>query len=101
MELIKKIKQAETEAKEIIENARASTVALAEKLRLDLARARSGAEQERKKAIEDALSEAEAAGLGEVENLKAQAQQQSQQLRDKASARISPTVTKVMDYLRG
>jgi len=55
----------------------------------------------RKKAIEAAVGEAQSQGLKEAEQLKARAENDRRQLRDKANAKMAPAVAKVMDYLRG
>ena len=101
MELIKKIKQTETQAQQIVEQARADAAGRAEKMREDQHAALGQAEQERKKAVEAAVATAQSQGLGEAEQLKAQAEQDRRQLRDKANAKMPAAVAKVMDYLKG
>jgi len=101
MELIKKIKQTEAQAQEIIEKAKADAAERAEKIRQDQRLALEQAERERKKAIEVAVGEAQSQGLKEAEQLKARAENDRRQLRDKANAKMPPAVAKVMDYLRG
>jgi len=99
MELIKKIKQAEQQAQEIIEQAKAGAARLAEKGREERRAAVTEAEQQRKKATEAAVAEARSEGLAEVENLKMQAEKQRQELHDKAGGRLAAAVARVMDYL--
>ena len=99
MELIKKIKQAETEAQEIIEKANADAAKQAEKGRANRLRILAEAEQERKEAIEAAVATAQSQGLAETEQLKAQAETRHQELRDKAADKMAGAVTKVMEYL--
>jgi V/A-type H+-transporting ATPase subunit G/H len=101
MELIKKIKQTETQAQEIIEKAKADAAGLAEKTREDQRHALEQAQPERKKAIETAVAEGQAQGLQEAEQLKGRAEGDRQQLRDKANAKKAAAVAKVMDYLKG
>lgn len=101
MELIKKIKQTEAQAQEIIEKAKADAVSRAEKMREDQRVALGRAEQERKKAIEAAVATAQSQGLEEAEKLKAQAEKDRRQLRDKANAKMPAAVARVMDYLKG
>jgi V/A-type H+-transporting ATPase subunit G/H len=101
MELIKKIKQAEAQAQEIIEQARIDATEHAEKGRENRRQALADAEQYRKKAIEAAIAEARAIGRAKVEKLKAQAERQSQELHDKTSSKMATATAKVMDYLRG
>ncbi len=101
MELIKKIKESETKANEIIEQAKAEAVKQAEKGRENRLAATNEAAQQRKQAIEAAVAEAHSQASAEVDKLKAQAQQNRQQLRDKTGSRMATAAAKVMDYLRG
>jgi V/A-type H+-transporting ATPase subunit G/H len=101
MELIKKIKQAEAQAQEIIEQARIDATEQAEKGRENRRQVLADAEQHRKISIEAAIAKAQALGRAEVEKLKAQAERQRQELRDKTSSKMATATTKVMDYLRG
>ena len=101
MELIKKIKQAEAEAQEIIEQAKADTAREAEKEQVGRVDALTGAERRRKKAIEAAVVAAESEGLAEVEKLKLQAEKACEQLREKTEAKMAGVIAKVMGYLRG
>ncbi|MHC4659300.1 MAG: hypothetical protein ACYS83_09010 [Planctomycetota bacterium] len=99
MELIKKIKQTEAQAQEIIEQAKADAARQAEQGRENRRQILERAEQERKKTIDAAAAEAESQGLTEIEQLKAQAEKDRQLLRDKTSAKMAPAAAKVMDYL--
>lgn len=101
MELIKKIKEAEAHAQQIIERAKADAARQAEKGRESRNQILTQTERERKKAIEAAVAQAESQGLAEIENLKAQAEKDRQQLHDNVAGKITPAVEKVMDYLRG
>jgi len=101
MELIKKIKQAEAQAQEIIERAWTDATEQAVKGRENRRQAIADAEQHRKKSIEAAIAEAQVKGRAEVEKLKAQAEQQRQELRDKTRGKMAMAVAKVTDYLRG
>jgi V/A-type H+-transporting ATPase subunit G/H len=101
MELIKKIKQAEAQAQEIIEIAKAESVKQAEKGKEARFAAMTQVEQQRKKTINNAVAEARSEAEAEVQNLKAQAQNQRRQLRDKSSNKIASAAAKVMEYLRG
>jgi len=100
MELIKKIKQAEAKAQDVIEQAKADAAQQAEKGRTSRLKASEEAEQQREKAVEAAVAAAQTEGLAEVENLKAQAENDRQQLRDKANTKMPAAVAKVMDYLK-
>jgi V/A-type H+-transporting ATPase subunit G/H len=101
MELIQKIKKAEAQAQEIIEQARIEATEQAEKGREKQRQALADAEQHRKRAIEAAIAEAQARGRTEVDKLKAQAENKRQELRNKTGSRMAATAAKVMDYLRG
>jgi len=99
MELIKKIKQAEQQAQEIIEQAKADAAKQAEKGRENRLAAVTEAERQRKKATEAAIAQARSQGLAEIENLKMQAEKQRQELHDKAGSKLAAAVARVMDYL--
>jgi vacuolar-type H+-ATPase subunit H len=101
MELIKKIKAAEVQAQQIIEQAKTAAAAQAEQGRKNRLQALEQAEQQRKKAIEDAVAAARTQALTEAENLKAQAEKDCRQLHDKANAKINKAAAKVMGYLKG
>ena len=101
MDLIKKIKEAEAQAREIVEQARAQTASQAEAGRMRRQESLTQAEQDRKKAIEAAVSAAEIEGLAETDKLKAQAEKNRQRLGDKTAGKMAGAAEKVMDYLRG
>ncbi len=100
MELIKQIKEAEAQAKEIVEQAKVEAAAIAEDSRARQSEQMNTAQEERKQAIERAVGEAEAAGQSEVEGLKARAAEVKQQVQASAGARIDSCAGRVMDYLR-
>ncbi len=100
MELIKQIKEAEAQAKGIIEQAKADAATIGEDSRARQAEQMNIAQEERKQAIERAVGQAEAAGQSEVESLKARAIEEKQQLQAGARARIDSCTGRVMDYLR-
>lgn len=101
MELIKRIKHAEAQAQEIIEQAKAEITDLADKGRDSRRQAILEAEQQRKKAIEASVATARQRGRAEVESLKSQAEERRRQLRDRTSSRMATAAAKIMDYLRG
>jgi len=101
MELIKKIKQSEAQAQEIIEQAKAEVARQAEKGRENRLAAMTEAEQQRKEATEAAVATAQSQGRAEVEQLKAQAEDQRRQLHDKTGSKMTTAAAKVMDYLKG
>lgn len=99
MELIKKIKQAEAHAQQIIEQAGAEAAEQAEKGRTNRLKASQQAEQQRKKTVEAAVAAAQAEGLAEIEKLKTQAEKKRRQLRDKVADKMTGATARVMDYL--
>ena len=101
MELIKKIKQAEKQAQEIIEQAKAGVASQIEKKRTQRLEALAQAEQDRKKAVGVAVSQAHEQGLTEAELLKKQGEKTCQQLHDKADSKMAGATAKVIDYLKG
>jgi len=101
MELIKKIKHAETQAQQIIEQAKARAAAQAEESLASRRESLEQAEHDRRKAIEDAVAAAQSQGLAEVGGLKAQAEKKRKRLHNNAANKMAPAVTKVMDYLKG
>ena len=100
MELIKQIKEAEAQAKGIIEQAKVDAATIGEDSRTRQAEQMNIAQEERKQAIERAVGEAEAAGQSEVESLKARAAEEKQQLQAGAGAKIDSCAGRVMDYLQ-
>jgi V/A-type H+-transporting ATPase subunit G/H len=100
MELIKKIKETEAQAQEIIDRAKADTVRLAEEGRKKRLAVLSDAEQQRKRAIQSALAAARSQGLAEAQKLKEQARKERQGLRQKAEGKIAAAAARVMDYLK-
>jgi len=101
MELIKKIKQAEAQAQEIIEQAKTKAAADAEEARKKRAAAQAEAEQARRKAIDAAVAEARSQGQGEAANLKVDAEARRDKLRQETQGKTGPAVDRVMNYLRG
>lgn len=101
MELIKKIKEAEASGREIVEQAKSEAADMHEEGKTKRREAQEQAQQERKNAIEAAIAAAQSKGSEEVEQLKAQSEQNRLQLRNEASGKMPAAVTKVMDYIRG
>ena len=99
MELIKKIKEAEAQAQQIIEQAKAQSAGQAEQGRESRLQVLTEAEQERKKALEAAVAVAHSQAVAEIKDLKAQAEKKRQQLRERVANKIAGAVVKVMDYL--
>jgi hypothetical protein len=57
------------------------------------------AEQQRKKAIEASVADAQSRGRAEVERLKTQSENQRRELRDKVGGKMAAAADKVVDYL--
>lgn len=100
MELIKQIKEAEAQAKEIIEQAKLDAAAIGDDSRRRQAEQANAAQAERRQAIERAVAEAETVGQSEVESLKTRAAEEKQQLQANAGAKIDQCVGRVVDYLQ-
>ena len=101
MELIKKIKQAEKQAQETVEQAKSQAVRKVEENHTSQTQTSANAEQERKKAVKAAVSAAQSQGLAEVDTLKSQAEKNRQQLRDKVTGKMASAVARIVDHLKG
>jgi len=101
MELIKKVKQAEQQAQQIIEDAKAESTKQAEQSQEHRCQLMEEAEQNRKKTISEAVNQAEVQAQQEAESLRAQAEKQRQELHNKVGSKIGGAAAKVMDYLQG
>ena len=101
MELIKKIKEAESQAQQIIEQSKTQASQQAEQNQQSRIEALEQAEQQRRKAIDEAVAKAQSEGFGEAEQLKEQADKGRQQLRKNAGSKMAGATQKVMKYLKG
>jgi len=101
MELIKKIKQAEADAKVLAEQA--SSQALEQDKKNDELQVEvmTKVRQDRKEQIASSVTQAEQKADMEVVKLKEQAENDRCQLREKTAAKKNDAVKKVMDYLKG
>jgi len=100
MELVKKIKEAEAHAEQIVVQAKADAVKQAEELKNQHQQNLAEAEQERKKAIEDAIGQAKSRGENQAEELKAKAEEQKNLLVKNCKDRLPQAVAKVTDYIK-
>ena len=102
MELIKKIKQAEAEAQEIVEKAKSRAVEIAEESRKARAAAqadgRAGSSSGR---LMRRVAEAKKQGQAEAADLKAQAETERGKLRQDTESKIDAAVETVVNYLKG
>ncbi|MDD5326443.1 MAG: hypothetical protein PHY02_01355 [Phycisphaerae bacterium] len=99
MELIKKIKEAETESQRIIERAKADATESVQKGKQAEQQALTQAERDRKKAIETAIAAGQKQGQAEAAGLKVEGQNRREQLRAKAKTQMNAAVTSVTGYL--
>lgn len=101
MELIKKIKQAESQAQEIIDQAKAEAAKQVEQGRENRRKSLEEAERQRNKAIEASVNQAREEGQKEAEVLKLEAENHRRQLRDQTGDKTAAAVDKVVGYLKG
>lgn len=101
MEIIRKIKEAETQAKEIIENARHKAVKDSEVAKKEFADAMVKAEQDRKAAIEQAVHKAQAEANEEISKLNKDADRYCSELEQKTQSKINSTAEKVINLIKG
>ena len=101
MELIKKIKEAEANAQQIVEHAKSEAGGLHEEGRVKHREALEQAQQERQVAIEAAIAAAQSEGSEEIAHLKAQSEKNRLQLRHEAAGKIPAAMSKVTDYIKG
>lgn len=96
MEIIKQIKAAESQAKDIIEKAKADALKIAEDFSSDREKQVSGAAQQRRDAIAKAVGDAEANGQAEVEKLMSDGAGERQEMENKAKANMEAAAAKVV-----
>jgi vacuolar-type H+-ATPase subunit H len=96
MEIIKQIKAAETQAKEIIEKAKADAVKIAEDFSSERETQLADADKRRREAIDKAVATAEADGQAEVEKLMADGAGQRETMENTAKANLDAAAAKVV-----
>ncbi|MFC1738930.1 Tc toxin subunit A [Planctomycetota bacterium] len=101
MELIKKIKEAEKQAQQIIDKAKSEAAEQIEQFRQRQVQVLEEAEVTRKEQTKAAVAEAETKTKVELQDIQKQADKDRRQLHDKAKAKMDKTIDKVMDYLKG
>ena len=101
MELIKKIKQAEAQARQIIDQSKADAAKKTDDAAKKHRDAVEQAEISRKKAIEAAIADAQSRACDNITKLQKQAEKDMQQTRDKTSGKMAAATTMVLDYLKG
>lgn len=101
MELIKKIKEAEKQAQEIINQSRADVLRKAASDKKSYQESMDKAVADRRKAISDAEEAAKQQGIAEIEELKSQAAEAQRNLRQSTEGKISSAADKVVSSLKG
>ena len=101
MELIKRIKDAESQAAEIIATAKAGAASQGEQFRKTKNEQLEQGQLDRKQAIDKAVAEGEKHGQAESEKLSVEAKGQREQMRQRVSPKIDAATAKVMEYLKG
>jgi vacuolar-type H+-ATPase subunit H len=96
MEIIKQIKAAETQAKEIIEKAKAEAVEIAEDFSKDRQTQQADAAEKRRAAIGMAVETAETAGQDEVKKLMIDGSSVRSEMEKKAATKIDAAAEKVV-----
>ena len=96
MEIIKQIKAAETQAKEIIEKAKADALKIAEDFSNQRAEQLAVADKTRRDAVDQAVATAESAGQAEVEKLMADGAGQREEMENTAKANLDAATSKVV-----
>lgn len=100
MELIKKIKQAEAEAKEIVEKARVEAGHIADASAADRSSKLEEADVLRRQSIESAVAESEQTGQVEVEALAGSEAERKQALVDNARQKMDAAVNKIVAAIK-
>jgi len=100
MELIKKIKQAEAEAKEIVEKARVKAGQIADASAAERSSKFEEADALRRQSIESAVADAEQAGQGEVKTLTNRETGKKQGLVDGAKQKMDAAVNKIVAAIK-
>ncbi|MEJ5260370.1 MAG: hypothetical protein WHS88_09295 [Anaerohalosphaeraceae bacterium] len=99
MELIQRIKDAEQQAKQIIEQAKKEAAELLEKTADEQQQKRRQAVQRRKETIATALAEAERNGRAQAESLLKEGQKQIESLRQKTAGRMEEGIRFILSQL--
>lgn len=100
MELIKQIKDAENQAKDIVEKAKQEASAVIEAARKQRAERIQQAQKRRNQAIDDAVALAEQDGKAQTEQLSGQGQEQIAALKASASKKMQSCVEKVVSRVQ-
>ena len=96
MEIIKQIKAAESQAKEIIEKAKADAVKIAEDFSNQRQEQLAAADKQRRDAVDKAVAAGQADGQAEVEKLMADGAGQRETMENTAKANLDAAAAKVV-----
>jgi len=97
MELVKKIKETERQAQEIIQQAKRDAARRADEWKEKKSQMLAYAEAERRKTIEENIAKARREADEEIKSLKGAQESKRQELQNKASARKEATVRKILE----
>jgi vacuolar-type H+-ATPase subunit H len=100
LELIKNIKKAEADARDIVEKAKAHAIELVQQAKAKAAESLTTEQENRRKSIADAVSAAENTGHQEVDSLTTAAGEHIQQIENNARSKMPSAVAKVMEGLK-
>jgi V/A-type H+-transporting ATPase subunit G/H len=97
MELVKKIKETERQAQEIIQQAKREAARRADEWKEKKTQSLLQAETERRKIIEETIAQARMQAAEEIQSLKGAQESKRQELQNKASARKEAAVRKILE----
>jgi len=101
MDLIKKIRQAERQAREVVEKASTEAAEMDAEFQRRRTQLREDASRQRQQAIESAVAEGEKEAGEKIKHLEAAAEKDRRKLRQKTGERRSAAVSKITDYIKG
>lgn len=99
MELIKQIKKAESQAKELIEQSHAEAAEMAEAGSTQHQQQMAQAQQQRKEAISKAIIEGEKRGLKQAQTLKETAEKQRLDMQNNAKKKTHTAIAQIIEHI--
>ena len=100
MEIIKQIKAAESQVKEVIEQAKSDAIKIAEGFAAKREQTTAAAADKRRGAIDAAIADAEVAGKGQVDELMAEGSAHRKQMQESAKGKVGSAVNKVVETVK-
>jgi V/A-type H+-transporting ATPase subunit G/H len=100
MELIRQIKESETTAKKMVEDAQKNAAFSIDNAGRQRTERISQASQNRKQKIDNAQAEGQKQGTAEAQQLNAKSLQAKQQLEQKATTKMEAAVSTVIDFVK-